>query len=363
MSWYRLTRLAFPQVDLTQLVQSQSMPTIERLNQRYLDDQQIIYHCQLDPDDPDDLDERWVRRLVLSNADQTATATFAVKSTRDSDLALKEHGSDVYTFYQTIGPDYLQTRIVTPYGFWTDDQAITHTVFPFIQGQTLSEILQLRQELQRGVHWPLFFNYLHDIGQALDLVHGAHFIHGDLIHQQILITPENRALLIDLDTVFQPKKKEAARAYFNERLYYLQTCLQLLLPSATWTAISETVASCSTISSLREIHQSDELKMVLAQQLPGFDPNILFKPEFQREIAIMTAADQVAERWQMARLKPFVYDITAIEIALMLDAAAQLHGLEVAETFRHHLQRARQGTWDRALFAQQLTTQLSSHLP
>lgn len=74
-----------------------------------------------------------------------------------------------------------------------DENNTSYIVMPFIEGQTLQQIV----EKQGKLNYELAVNYIAQLTEAVGYIHEKNILHRDIKPENIIITPENRAVLID----------------------------------------------------------------------------------------------------------------------------------------------------------------------
>jgi serine/threonine protein kinase len=74
-----------------------------------------------------------------------------------------------------------------------DENNTSYMVMPFVEGQTLQKLV----ETQKPLDYALTVNYLSQIASALGYIHSKNILHRDIKPDNIIITPDYHAVLID----------------------------------------------------------------------------------------------------------------------------------------------------------------------
>jgi len=74
-----------------------------------------------------------------------------------------------------------------------DENETSYIVMPFIQGVTLQKLIEKKGKIPYG----MAVNFMGQVCEALDYCHKRNILHRDVKPDNIMITPENKAILID----------------------------------------------------------------------------------------------------------------------------------------------------------------------
>ncbi|MDR2064925.1 MAG: protein kinase [Prevotellaceae bacterium] len=74
-----------------------------------------------------------------------------------------------------------------------DENNTSYMVMPFVEGQTLQKTVEMRRTLD----YKQTINYLSQISEAVSYVHTKNILHRDIKPDNIIITPDHHAILID----------------------------------------------------------------------------------------------------------------------------------------------------------------------
>ncbi|MBR5082516.1 MAG: protein kinase [Bacteroidales bacterium] len=88
-----------------------------------------------------------------------------------------------------------------------DDNNTSYIVMPFIEGETL----QKKVEKNGKLPYDVAVNYIAQLSEAIAYIHSKHILHRDIKPDNVMITPDNRVVLIDFGSARQFVNDEVQR--------------------------------------------------------------------------------------------------------------------------------------------------------
>ena len=143
---------------------------------------------------------------------------YCMRNTRHLTVHLHGMQEDMYSKYRQKFIEEAQTlakldhpNIVKVLDIF-DENETAYIIMPFVHGKTLQSIV----EQNGALSYEMGVNYMTQVCEALDYIHQQDILHRDIKPDNIMITPDNRAILIDFGS---------AREFLHDKLQSHTTIL------------------------------------------------------------------------------------------------------------------------------------------
>ena len=124
---------------------------------------------------------------------------YCVRNTQSSEVHLQGMTTETYINYKQNFKKEAQTLAELDHPYIVkivdvfEENNTSYIVMPFIKGVTLQQLVNKYEKLE----YETAVNYIAQIAEAIEYIHGHYILHRDISPDNVIITPENKIALID----------------------------------------------------------------------------------------------------------------------------------------------------------------------
>lgn len=136
-----------------------------------------------------------------------------VRDTQHHTITLQDISSETFEKYRQRFVDEAKTLInldhpgVVKVVDIFEENNTSYIVMPFVEGETLQHVVETRGKLSYDVA----INYIAQLSEAVAYLHERHILHRDIKPENLIITPENKVVLIDFGSAREFVNDEVQR--------------------------------------------------------------------------------------------------------------------------------------------------------
>lgn len=136
-----------------------------------------------------------------------------VRDTHHHTISLQDISPEMFAKYRQRFVDEAKTLInldhpgVVKVVDIFEENNTSYIVMPFVEGETLQHVVDTRGKLPYDVA----VNYMAQLSEAIAYIHGKHILHRDIKPDNLMITPENKVVLIDFGSAREFVNDEVQR--------------------------------------------------------------------------------------------------------------------------------------------------------